>query len=488
MASSSRTHSLRSVSSLSGSKQRAFARALALFHAAAKRVPAYKDFLKKNGVRPDSVQTAADFAHVPHTNKQDYISQYDLRALSWDGTLDSATYISSSSGSTGVPFFWPRGEDQDNTVGRMLQRIYEDIFEAREGTTLFVDSFALGSWIAGLEFFNSVRWAAEHKTHMTVVTPGIDKEAAVRQIKELAPLFSRTILAGYPPFVKDILDYGATNGIDWGAIDLKLFFGGEAVSETWKDKLLALFGKENDGFSRVVNIYGMAESGVVAHETPVTTLLRRNLSSLSTSVPNLPDPALVTGLYQYHPLTRYFEVTSEDSLLLTTNAGLPLVRYSTRDNGGLLDQNTCSNDACVALAKDAGVDLTSWRLPFVYLYGRKDLSISFYALLIYNENIKYAMEHSRLASFSTGFFTMHVGHTRNLDQRFELTIELAKGVRSSAQLKAALATDLAKHIATVNSEYAKLYSSICKRAEPRITLVPAGMLNTAPGRKHRWVV
>src|SRR4051812_9528598 len=90
-----------------------FRNALYLFHQASQRVPAYIDFLKRHGVKPEFIKTKADFRSVPRTEKPSYISQYSLAEMSWDGTLSAARYISTSSGSTGTPFFWPRGTAQD---------------------------------------------------------------------------------------------------------------------------------------------------------------------------------------------------------------------------------------------------------------------------------------------------------------------------------------------------------------------------------------
>ncbi len=41
-------------------QKRGETRALELFHAAAERVPAYKDFLKKNKVKPDEIKIIND--------------------------------------------------------------------------------------------------------------------------------------------------------------------------------------------------------------------------------------------------------------------------------------------------------------------------------------------------------------------------------------------------------------------------------------------
>lgn len=468
----------------------AFRRALRIFHEAAEHVPAYKDFLKRMGVRHTLVRTKSDFAQVPETDKLNYFSKYSLDELSWGGTLTGSKYVSTSSGSTGVPFFWPRGDTQDEDLGHITRHIWRDIFGTQRGSTLFVNAFSLGTWIAGMEFYNAVRWNAEHGTNITLASPGIDTKEAVTQIKKLAPLFSRIIIASYPPFVKDILDVGAAEGIDWKKLDLYFFFGGEAVSELWKDKLLARVGQDNANLSRVVNVYGMAEAGLVAHDTPVSTLFRRMLPELHEHTPEVPDAVKITGVYQYYPRARYFETTGSDSLLLTANAGLPLIRYSTRDNGGLISITSLPASVTRVLAtraKELNISLSKWQLPIVYLYGRKDLSLSFYALMLYVENIKYALERSHHERLLSGLFTMHVDQNKNLDQELHITIELDRGVSNKREYASHIAAELTEVLPKINSEYGKLYAAIGDRAKPKVTVVTHGKIQTTPGRKHRWV-
>lgn len=52
--------------------------ALNLFHSAAAAVPAYRDFLKREGVDPARIQTEADFQKLPLLTKQNYILAYPL--------------------------------------------------------------------------------------------------------------------------------------------------------------------------------------------------------------------------------------------------------------------------------------------------------------------------------------------------------------------------------------------------------------------------
>ena len=76
-------------------------RALDLFHRAAKEVPAYKDFLKKHKVDPNSIKSHEDLKLVPPTSKDNYLRQYKLTDLTWGGHLDHPLVYTSTSGSTG---------------------------------------------------------------------------------------------------------------------------------------------------------------------------------------------------------------------------------------------------------------------------------------------------------------------------------------------------------------------------------------------------
>lgn len=456
-----------------------FRRALRLFKDASRRVPAYRDFLQKARINPDSVNSAEDFSQIPTIDKTNYISEYRLKDLSWDGSLKDAKYIPSSSGSTGTPFFWPRGEKQDDVSVHAFKHIYEDIFQTRGRTTLCVNLYALGTWIAGFELYNATKRLSNAHNIVVITTPSIEKQVALESIKNLGPSFDCLVLAGYPPFIKDTIEEGARMGIDWRNFDVRCLSGGEAFSEKWRDRVLDLVGKKDD-LSTFINIYGMAEIGVVGFESPLSISLRRSASKeLEEGRGEYTHKLLyendVSPLYHYNPSHRYLEVEDADSLLLTANSCMPLIRYNTRDRGGILPRN------------EANGAERGWNYPFVYLLGRKDLSISFYALNIYVENLKRAFENFVHASFLSGLFTMSIGHDDNMDQRFDITVELARGVETPDGFLEALKQNAIKILCDLNSEYSKLYAALGARAEPCIKLVHYGKIQTTPGRKHRWV-
>ena len=465
------------------SDEQAFPLALALFKEASRRVPAYRDFLDKAGINPDSINTKADFSRLPLMDKENYIAKYSLEEVSWDGSLRSANYLSSSSGSTGSPFFWPRSARQDVIVGHMLQPLFERMFDTKKTTTFFCDSFALGTWIAGLLYYNATKWIADQGNAILVASPGIDKEETIREIRRFSSSFDQVILAGYPPFIKDVISFGKEAGVKWEDMNIRLLLGGESISEPWRKNLLSLLGGPQS-LVRIISVYGMAETGFIAHETPLSIALKQELSASSADI--FPQQEKIAGFYQYYPATRYFEVVEEDSLLLTADAGIPLIRYYTRDSGGIADYAAVMRQK-KTLAGLPAAEVGNWQMPFLYLYGRKDLSVSFYALKMYVGNVKSALEQSPFYSQLSGLFTMRVEQTANFDQRLEFTIELSRGQEPSEHMTHIVAEFLHHKLQETSSEYTKLCTAIGERATPHVTLVPYGTITTVPGKKHKWV-
>src|SRR6185437_2595071 len=123
--------------------------AIQLFKQASKRIPAYKDFLKNNSIDPDSIRTYEDFKHIPFTDKKNYIDKYPLHDLVWDGKLAKSLFINASSGSTGIPYYWPGAMDQVVQGSIIKEIIYKNNFQLDKKSTLMIICFGMGTWIAG---------------------------------------------------------------------------------------------------------------------------------------------------------------------------------------------------------------------------------------------------------------------------------------------------------------------------------------------------
>ena len=462
--------------------------ALELFHAMATRVPAYQKFLHKHHVDPKAIRTYEDFVmHVPLIDKENYLSQYPLADLCMDGNVFYNGMISVSSGSTGVPFFWPRGAEQDKVDTEMLAHIY-DAFEMNTKKTLLVLSFSLGTWIAGtLLMISSVHYA-EAGNPVSVLTPGIEKANAIDVIKRLADNYDQIVLGGYPPFAKDLIEEGTREGIDWSKYHTRLIMGGESFSEEWRDYVLEMLNSKNPYFDSS-NIFGAADVGIVGYETPLSILVRRGYNQNPVIAAELFGTEVLPSLVQFDPTQRHFEKVG-DELVVSSNSGIPLVRYNLKDTGGILSHN----DATVAIADwleqsapEANVKLDMNSLPFVYLNGRKNFTVTIYSVNVYPENIKAALIDTRIRHLVTGRFTMAVKTDDAMDQSFELNVEMAKDAAGTMNDQEMIERVILETLTQKNSEYRRLYEAVETKAVPQVRLVSFGdQTYFARGVKHRW--
>src|SRR5579862_7753848 len=102
--------------------------AISLFHETARNVPAYRSFLKEQGIAPGSVVTSDDLAKVPPVTKENYVLRYPLQDLCRNGDLAGQEMVAVSSGSTGKPTFWLRALEDELGVAVRFEQIFRDSF------------------------------------------------------------------------------------------------------------------------------------------------------------------------------------------------------------------------------------------------------------------------------------------------------------------------------------------------------------------------
>lgn len=464
--------------------------ALDLFHTAARKVPAYKDFLKKSAIDHEKIKTIEEFVkYVPIIDKQSYISQYPLADLCMDGRLSANRIISGSSGSSGAPFFWPRGAWQDSEGTEMFGEVYDRIFEMKGRSTLLVICYAMGMWIAGTFALTTALSYIDKGRPTNVITPGIDKEEAAKAIKQLASSFDQVVLVGYPPIIKDVITEGMRIGVDWKNTKTRLLLSSEAFSEEWRDYVLELVGSK-DPYRDTSSIYGTADAGIFGIETPFSTLVRRIYNHHTDLKDEIFGTNILPTLVQYEPTRRYFEEINGE-LVFTSNAGLPLVRYNTQDNGGVLSTSEVTSPIAKELStqsKALNIDAGEWQRPFLFVNGRKLFVVTLYGANIYPENVKAGLIDANVRDLVTGKFTMATKNANDMSQYLEVNVELAPGVTIENAHEELIKQALINALRTHNMEYHKLEATVAENAHPQIVLVPFGdPKHFAVGAKHTWV-
>lgn len=468
--------------------------ALGLFHEMSERVPAYQDFLSRHNFDPKSVKAISDFERVPLISKDNYLRKYPLEQLCWDGNLAGQQWvISTTSGSTGEPFYFPRAELQDEFYALSAELYLLENFEIDKKSTLYIDAFAMGAWIGGLFTYEAVHRVAQKGYSLSIITPGINKPEVINAVRKLGASYDQVIIGCYPPILRDIIDLGIEEGLDWGDYNLGVVFSAEGFGEEFRD-YIAEHGKLANIHTSTLNHYGTVDLGTMSHETPLSIFARREglkdkqlYSDMFNGVTKQPT------LTQFVPEMFYFEEV-DNGVVCSSYSGLPLARYDLKDRGGIisLDQLTQTfakhgKDLDTELATVGLADKT-WNLPFVYLYERSDFSVTFTGAQIYPEEIRRALLDPSVHREVTGKFTMIAGYDDDAQNFLEVNVELRKTVEPSPELEQSIVDLIVQRLLEENSEYRVLYGEYSTKLHPKVQFWPFGHEKHFSGRgKQQWV-
>ncbi len=366
---------------------------------AVSRTTAYPQFLEECGVELPANPSFEDFEQLPVIDKKSYVERFRLLERVLDGRLDTGYTLETSSGHSGAVHYWPRTAEEDEIFPTYMEFAFRQFYGIGQKTTLVIISLALGTWTSGEKMSQALRQiAATGRYRMTVVSPGTDVEEILRIVQEISPSYDQTVLVGYPPFVKHVLDQGEALGMDWKDYRMRLGLGGEGYSEEWRSFMSERIGVDPDrDLLAVSGGYGAADLGMsVGREYPLTVLIRR-LASRDRGLAAALFSHGVPNLLQYSPTRMYVEEIGGE-LVFTARAGIPLVRYNIHDSGGVL-----AFDHVMEMLSDFGYEpaqlLSSigystkhvWRLPFFYCYGRSDGTVSVCGALVYPEHVSAAL-------------------------------------------------------------------------------------------------
>lgn len=446
------------------------------FHFAAEHVPAYKDFLKKNNVDSEKITKFEDFEKVPLTNKKNYLSKYPISQLLTNGSFNEMAAVTSSSGSSGTPFYWPRFPVQDFGAAKGFDLFLTNTFDLDKKRTLHVNCSGMGVWTAGDYISLLLKYLSYKYPNNTSVSPGIDMDTTVNLLKNLSPDFEQTIIYSYPPFVKDIVDNLPRKLIK--KCNFKLVVYGEPYTESWRAYMLKKIGSDFTTPHHISSVLGSAEGGLIGSETISCTVARviaqknRNIR-----IPLFNEPR-VPSLIQYNPLAKYIEIV-DSNIVLTNMGGLPLIRYDTRDYGSIITKEEISNILKEHLNIDFTKETTKYKgivtsMPYLYVFGRSDYTASIYGVLIYPETVKDILATTPFSKFLSGRFVMSTDEDQKSNQflniKCEARINVSRKDIDIINIEKTFAYLLRKY----SSEYKKLLSSMGKKVYPKIKILNYG--------------
>lgn len=439
-------------------------------------VPAYREFLKCHRFDPVQVIGIGEFTSLPIIDKANYLSMHGLSQLLPNGNLDRSTTIAASSGSTGEPFFWPRGESLDAETAAIHELLCAELLDTAKHRTLALCCFALGTYIAGIITVQALARCQGKGHRISVVTPGLDRVNAQRCLARLADRFEQVLVIAYPTVLKAILEeFRRADGTRLRP-RFRFLSAGEAFSEEYRDYIAALAG-EADTTTLGANIYGSADAAILGHETPVSIQIRRWAANDRALCRDLFGSERLPSVEAFHPYFKHFE-SVERRLVLTTFGGIPLVRYAIGDTGGVLRY-----DEAVGICRDHGYVLSqalqemgcahlNWKLPLVFLHGRIDNTVTYIGLNVFPDPIRKLLGEAAWLPYLSGRFKLCVEDGERFDQVFQVHVELAPRAVLAPELVARLAEAIDARLRECNAEYREARRSVAEAKPPVISAWP----------------
>ena len=456
--------------------------ALQTFQEAAKKVPAYQDFLKKNNVNPEEIKTLKDFQEkVPVTSKKNFLHKYPLIDLT-DKEFKKIFGICYSSGSTGVPtpFLYRRKIYFSALQGWLSWLDYMWDICSSSNNTLFINAAPLGVWSFGYTTHLLIGRVLK-KYNITYITTGCDSQTVLKILKEIGENYSQVIISTIPSLIKKILDEGDEEKIKWEKFNLKLQLAGEYLSEDFQKYILFKIDPEKREVWRIFNLYAAGDTGLIGFTTPLSLLIQKikkkdkNLNSL------LNDYSF--SLFQYNPLSIFLE-EKEGDLLVTSSASLiPIIRYRLGDSVKIIPFQKMESKLkeygyfISDLLKKEGWQKSYFKWPFLMLQGRKDDILTIFSgAKISPQNLFPLLNMPDAKEMNS--FKLAIETEQDFNKRLVVYLELKENLKPSTQevinLEKKYQDLVHQCLLKTNIDYQDAYRINPEIVLPKIKIFPAG--------------
>ncbi|GAA1770117.1 phenylacetate--CoA ligase family protein [Luedemannella helvata] len=443
---------------------------------AALDVPAYTEHLRANGWR----FRWFDLSSYPPTDKKSYVMAYPEHQRCWNGRIEiEGTVVDESSGSSGTPFNWIRGRRELRTVHKNLAGYTTAVFPSRR--RFVINAYSMGAWATGTNTGIAMSRIA------MVKNTGPDLAKIADTLRHFGPDFEY-IVAAYPPFLKHLRDKLDAEDFPWSDYRINGLVGGEGMTEALRDYLEERFLKVRSGYGASDLTIGMAG------ETDLTVWLRRRLRTDERLREALlgPGEGRLPMIFQYNPLETYLEVTDDSEVLCTINSTAvlaPKVRYNVGDEGRLIS----FPDVMAATGHDPGAvaafRVDRMRLPLLFLFGRKDSTVSYMGANIYPQDVEYGLYQGNPMAHLLESFCLALHETADLESRPVVHLQLRADAGLDEAGRAALVEHcrrgVLEHLSSVSRDFAESVVEDPSAADIRVRVHDFG---TGPFARHHGKV
>ncbi len=147
-----------------------------LFKYGASELPAYIKFLKSHKIEPGRVKSIKDFKQIPITSKSNYLRAYSFAELCRQDQLNQTLLFCSTSGSTGEPYYFPRGEELSQQYSVIIDDFLNRGKTDKTDKILVIIGFGMGVWIGGVITLRAFEIAgSKSKASISILPTGYNK-------------------------------------------------------------------------------------------------------------------------------------------------------------------------------------------------------------------------------------------------------------------------------------------------------------------------
>ena len=426
------------------------------------KVPQFKKFISSKNVHVASISSTKGFVkHFPETNKQNYIYKAKkLEDLTQGRDLKKVSLVVKSSGHSGKQSYWLKSHNQDLFLHSTMGMGLDMNFKIYSKKTLVINGFILGSWVAGINFGEYASW------NCPSINIGPDKEEILQTLLDLESQFDQFIISGYPPFLKELVDFAKSKKFSFKRSSVHFFPGEEAFPESWRDYMQT----EVKG-AKIISGFGASDIGLVGgmESSDSIFIRRKSLENKELHKALFGDVEETPMLFQY-PLSNHICVNKNNELIFSTilpETTEPVMKYNIKDQGGVLSYSKMKE----ILSKFGINKEIKVPLPFFYYTGRSSGAVNYNGFFIYPENIKDTIyQNKEIASSVTGKFHFHSGYTSKNNKQLVIEFQLKKSKRPNPRILSSFTKLIIKTLREVNGGYRATHIKFGKLAEPKIIL------------------
>ncbi|MBU4478752.1 MAG: hypothetical protein KKH34_06680 [Candidatus Omnitrophica bacterium] len=242
------------------------------------------------------------------------------------------------------------------------------------------------------------------------------------------------------------------------------------MSEGLRDYLLKFAG-------RVYSGYGASDLEIgIAGENPLTVMIRKLcLENADLRKTLFGDDHRLPMLFQYNPLDHFIEIIDKEIVVTISKPWTlsPRIRYNIRDEGGMLTfddmKKRLEKHNIDILELERKCDYPRWYLPFLFVFGRKDSTVSVMGANIYPEDVESIVYSDSFLSGNINSFCISLEEDAQGNPRPCFSFELAD-MKQKGEVEKRLKELMVAGLERLSVDYKKAREEYPQAVEPVLRL------------------